>query len=94
MKQCFYCSDNFEPTVSRQIYCSDGCRQLATKEKAKQKRKPKRKNRVCANKGCSNLLSIYNDSNYCQECGFSEYLVIKEIAALKRRGHAKGQQTN
>ena len=33
MNNCKCCDNNFEPTVSYQIYCSPNCRDIATKEK-------------------------------------------------------------
>ena len=33
MKTCAWCANEFEPSVSYQIYCSPECREQATKEK-------------------------------------------------------------
>ena len=84
MKHCLYCSSLFDPAVTRQIYCSAQCRELATKENQSRKRKTKKKNRVCANKGCNNVLSMYNDSRYCSSCFFSEKILDVGLKEIKR----------
>lgn len=88
MKQCERCDTKFKPKVSYQIYCSDACREEATKEKIAEryqvKRRQKRigKVRLCQG-GCGTKLSIYNDSGFCANCNVSKKTVDKMIRELK-----------
>ena len=88
MKLCSWCDSTFRPTVSYQIYCSPECRTQATKEKIlerhkvlrRQKRKDKQ--RVCA-AGCGTILSMYNDSKYCDNCIIHQSLVDKKLKEIR-----------
>lgn len=88
MKQCERCDNRFKPKVSYQIYCSQQCREEATKEKIydryqitrRQKRKGKK--RKCLG-GCGVQLSIYNDSGFCSNCNVSRKAVEKMVKELK-----------
>jgi hypothetical protein len=88
MKICDWCSEEFEPNVSYQIYCSADCRELATKEKVneryQQKRRKKlaKKERRCLN-GCGTILSIYNDTGMCGSCLVNEKQVNSALKELK-----------
>lgn len=88
MKICNWCSNDFEPNVSYQIYCSVECRQLATKEKVNQRYQQKRRvkliqrERKCSN-NCGTNLSVYNDTGYCSSCMIDSKQVDKALKELK-----------
>ena len=88
MKICEWCSNEFEPNVSYQIYCSSECRDLATKEKVnqryqfKKRQKLSQKERRCAN-GCGTFLSIYNSNGFCSSCSINMKQVDKALKELK-----------
>ena len=88
MKLCSRCDNYFTPKVSYQIYCSELCREEATKEKIAERyqvtRRKKRigKIRKCLG-GCGVDLSIYNDSGFCSNCNVSKKTVDKMIKELK-----------
>jgi uncharacterized protein YmfQ (DUF2313 family) len=88
VKLCSRCDNRFEAKVSYQIYCSLECRDLATKEKIKERyqitrrQKRKGKNRKCLG-GCDTSLSIYNDSGFCANCNVSKKAVDKMMKELK-----------
>lgn len=88
MKLCSRCDNRFVPRVSYQIYCSESCREQATKEKIleryqitkRQKRKGKK--RLCFG-GCGTPLSIYNDHGFCANCNVSKKEVDKMLKQVK-----------
>ncbi len=88
MKLCSRCDNYFTPKVSYQIYCSESCREEATKEKIAERyqatRRQKRigKIRKCLG-GCGIDLSIYNDSGFCAGCNISKKAVDKMLKELK-----------
>lgn len=88
MKSCERCDSKFKPKVSYQIYCSEDCRDLATKEKIAERyqltRRQKRigKIRKCLG-GCGTQLSIYNDSGFCANCNVSKKSVDKMLREVK-----------
>jgi uncharacterized protein YmfQ (DUF2313 family) len=88
VKLCERCDKRFQPKVSYQIYCSQDCRDLATKDKIAERyqvsRRQKRigKVRRCLG-GCGVQLSIYNDSGFCSNCNVSQKAVEKMIKELK-----------
>jgi hypothetical protein len=88
MKNCSWCSVDFVPAVSYQVYCSKDCRDLATKEKiSKRYQESKRrvrseKERRCAG-GCGTMLSIYNDRNFCTSCMVNNKKVEKILKELR-----------
>lgn len=88
MKLCSRCDNGFEPKVSYQIYCSESCREEATKEKINERyqltRRQKRigKKRICLG-GCGTPLSIYNDSGFCVNCNVSKKAVDKMLKQIK-----------
>ena len=82
------CDIYFRPKVSYQIYCSNECREVATKEKIAERyqltRRSKRKGKIrkCLG-GCGVDLSIYNDFGFCSNCNVSAKEVNKMIKKLK-----------
>jgi uncharacterized protein YmfQ (DUF2313 family) len=88
VKSCERCDKKFKPRVSYQIYCSNGCRDEATKEKIAERylitRRQKRigKNRRCLG-GCGVKLSIYNDDGFCSNCNVSKKAVDKMLKEIK-----------
>jgi predicted nucleic acid-binding Zn ribbon protein len=88
MKICEWCSNEFDPNVSYQIYCSPECRELATKEKVnkryqlKRRQKLSHKQRKCSN-GCGTILSIYNSNGFCSSCSVNLKQVDKVLRELK-----------
>lgn len=96
MKLCSWCDTSFKPAVTYQIYCSEQCRELATKEKIAERHKVlKRKKRlgkvrVCRN--CQDQLSAYNDNLLCDSCEFDPVLVNKALKELKRLGIIEYEQ--
>jgi uncharacterized protein YmfQ (DUF2313 family) len=88
VKSCERCDKKFKPRVSYQIYCSNGCRDEATKEKIAERylitRRQKRigKNRKCLG-GCGVKLSIYNDDGFCSNCNVSKKAVDKMLKEIK-----------
>ena len=88
MKQCERCENRFTPKVTYQIYCSNECRDIATKEKIYYRyhivRRQKRigKVRKCLG-GCVVKLYIYNDDGFCSNCNVSKKSVDKMLKELK-----------
>jgi hypothetical protein len=88
VKSCNKCDKRFNPKVSYQIYCSDTCREKATKEKIAERyqitRRQKRigKIRRCLG-GCGVKLSIYNDDGFCSNCNISKKTVDKMLKQIK-----------
>lgn len=88
MKLCSRCDIYFLPRVSYQVYCSELCREEATREKIAERyqatRRQKRigKVRKCLG-GCNTSLSIYNDSGFCANCNVSAKQVAKMLKELK-----------
>ena len=88
MKLCSRCDTYFVPRVSYQVYCSELCREDATREKIAERyqatRRQKRigKVRKCLG-GCNTSLSIYNDSGFCANCNVSAKQVAKILKELK-----------
>lgn len=92
-KHCQWCDNQFQTSVSYQIYCCAECREQATKEKIAQRyaqtRRSKRlkKSRLC--KSCSIPLSAYNDDDLCSECLVNPFDVKKALKDIK--GFANGK---
>jgi hypothetical protein len=89
MKICDWCSNEFQPSVTYQIYCSVECREQATKEKVNNRYQKKKREKLAAQKrpcsgGCGTLLSIYNSSGYCSRCTDSKKVdrALKELRGL------------
>lgn len=93
MKNCKWCDNEFKTNISYQIYCSEECRDEATKEKIAQRyiqtrrQKRKGKNRVC--KKCESKLSIYNDDNLCAKCNINPGDVKKVLKEIKGMSNEK-----
>jgi hypothetical protein len=88
VKLCSRCDTYFLPRVSYQVYCSELCREEATRDKIAERyqatRRQKRigKVRKCLG-GCDTSLSIYNDSGFCANCNVSAKQVAKMLKELK-----------
>lgn len=88
MKLCNRCDTYFIPRVSYQVYCSDACREQATREKIAERyqatKRQKRKNKIrkCLG-GCGQQLSIYNDFGFCSNCNVSKKAVDKMLKQIK-----------
>lgn len=88
MKTCSWCANEFEPSVSYQIYCSSDCREVATKEKITERYQVNRiKNRLkrerrCSG-GCGTLISIYNENDFCTRCMVNKKKVNRSIKEIK-----------
>jgi len=93
----FDCEMHFNPRVSYQVYCSDQCRDLATKEKIAERyqitKRLKRKGKIrkCLG-GCEVSLSMYNDSGFCSNCNVAEKEVNKMLKKIK--GFIQYEQDN
>ena len=96
MKNCKWCDHQFESSVSYQIYCSETCREDATKEKIAQRyiqtrrQKLKGKNRVC--RQCGEKLSIYNDEPLCNKCNVNPLDVKKALKQIKGLSNDKSKR--
>lgn len=88
MKQCERCDTRFTAKVTYQIYCSEQCRDEATREKIAERykitRRQKRKGKIrkCLG-GCGQTLSIYNDDGFCSNCNISKKAVDKMLKQIK-----------
>lgn len=88
MKTCDWCGNNFDPSVSYQIYCSPECRESSTKEKVSERYKSKKmqsligKKRYCST-GCGTRLSIYNSKKRCNNCLINNDNIDKALRQLK-----------
>lgn len=93
MKNCKWCDREFESKISYQIYCSEECRDLATKEKIAQRyiqtRRQKRKGKTRVCKKCGDKLSIYNDDPLCSQCDINPNDVKKALKDI--RGLSNGR---
>jgi predicted nucleic acid-binding Zn ribbon protein len=94
MKTCQWCDAAFQPKVSYQIYCSDQCREAATKEKITQRYAIARRNKMMAKpklcKSCGKPLSVYNDEHLCSSCIVDPKQVSKTLREMK--GLANGKE--
>lgn len=93
MKNCQWCDAAFEPRVSYQIYCSDECRELATKEKIAQRYAMSRRNKMIGKtrncKSCGKPLSVYNDESLCSACVVDPTEVSKTLKEIKGMANGK-----
>ena len=88
MKICDWCSEEFQPNVKYQIYCSSECRELATKEKVAERYNRERRKKLAAKErrcagGCGTVLSMYNDSGFCSTCMVNEKKVNRALRELR-----------
>lgn len=93
MKNCQWCDATFQPRVSYQIYCSDSCREQATKEKIAQRYAMKRRNSMIGKtrncKSCEKPLSVYNDEQLCSVCVVNPSDVEKILKEIKRLANGR-----
>lgn len=88
MKLCSWCSNEFNPKVSYQIYCSVECRDEATREKISERYQINRikirseKKRKCSG-GCGINISIYNENGFCSNCMVNKKRVDQMLKQLK-----------
>ena len=88
MKICDWCSQDFEPKVSYQIYCCVDCREAATKNKIAERYQVNRiknrsaKKRKCSG-GCGTYISIYNNNGFCTKCMVNKRKVDQMLRELK-----------
>lgn len=94
-KCCEWCGNQFNTSVSYQIYCSVECREQATKEKIAERyavtRRKKRFGKVRSCKSCQQPLSAYNDEPLCQSCLINPTDVSKALREI--RGMASGKKS-
>jgi hypothetical protein len=87
VKNCKRCEKTFETKVTYQIYCSDICREQATKEKIASRyivaKRQKRIGKVRKCKNCENDLSIYNDEPICTFCLINPVEVVRALKKLR-----------
>lgn len=93
MKNCQWCDAAFKPRVSYQIYCSDECREAATKEKIAQRYAISRRNKLMrkprACKSCGKPLSVYNEDVLCSQCTVNPSDVSKTLKEIKGMANGK-----
>ena len=93
MKTCQWCDDAFTPRVSYQIYCSDKCRDEATREKIAQRYAISRRNRMIGKtrscKSCGLPLSAYNDEELCSACIVNPKDVFRTLKEIKGLANGK-----
>jgi hypothetical protein len=86
----FECDEYFKPKVSYQIYCSENCRDIATREKIAERYKAtrlqRRKNKVRKCRNCEEILSVYAEGPLCNFCNIDPKLVTKALKQLKQLG--------
>lgn len=98
MKLCnrFGCDNHFNPKVTYQIYCSESCREIATREKIAERyratRLQRRKNKVRKCRNCEELLSVYAEGPLCNFCNIDPKLVTKALKDLKKLGLMEYEQ--
>ena len=73
--KCAYkeCKKEFEAKTHNQKYCSDECCRTATNIKIREryysnKERLAGKKRVCKGRGCTTILSRYNELDICGKC--------------------------
>jgi hypothetical protein len=93
IKHCQWCDNQFETSISYQIYCSPACREAATKEKIAQRyaqtRRNKRLRKVRNCKSCDVPLSAYNDDELCGQCLVNPIDVKKMLKEIKGLANGK-----
>jgi len=91
--KCAYeeCGQEFKPKTHNQKYCSDECCRTATNQKLKDQYYEKKarlagKKRICKNKGCTVVLSRYNETSICDKCkGASKIAERNALIAMVKR---------
>ena len=93
MKNCQWCDAQFNPRVSYQIYCSDECRNLATRQKIAERYAISRRNKMMGKKrlcnSCGKPLSVYNDESLCSACVSDPKDIKRTLKEIK--GFANGK---
>jgi hypothetical protein len=93
MKTCQWCDAAFDPKVSYQIYCSEQCRDSATKEKITQRYAIARRNKMMSKpklcKSCNKPLSVYNDDLLCSSCVVNPKDVSRTLREMKGLANGK-----
>ena len=93
MKNCQWCDAAFKARVSYQIYCSDSCREEATREKIAQRYAISRRNKMIGKtrgcKSCGKPLSAYNDDQLCGSCVVNPTDVKKTLKEIKGLANGK-----
>lgn len=88
MKYCSWCSNEFEPSVTYQIYCSPECREFSTRNKIEERYRLSRRKRKNIQKkkcsgGCGTFISIYNENGFCNICMINRKKVDRMLKELK-----------
>jgi hypothetical protein len=87
MKHCQWCDTQFKTEISYQIYCSEKCRNSATREKVAERyaitRREKRMHKKRKCKSCGEPLSAYNDDALCSACVVNPSEVSKALKEIK-----------
>ena len=95
MKSCQACDKAFTPKVKYQVYCSDQCREVATKQKIAERYAMLRRKRLMEKKrfcrSCGTPLSAYNDDQICQACVVDPKEVNRILKQIK--GIANGKES-
>lgn len=95
MKSCQWCDAAFKPRVSYQIYCSDECREAATKEKIAQRYAIAKRNKMLKKprhcKSCNKPLSVYNEDVLCSQCIINPLDVSKTLKEIKGMANGKDE---
>lgn len=85
------CDSTFERRTHNQKYCSDECCRLATNDKMliryyEKKERKSGKPRKCLSSSCEQMLSRYNEGDYCASCitkqEVSDRLEIKRMLGI------------
>ena len=98
MKNCQWCDASFDPRVPYQIYCSDNCRDLATREKIAKRYAIARRNKLIGKERrcqlCNGILSAYNDSVLCLACLVNPKDVHKTLKQIRGLANGKSHPEN
>ncbi len=91
MKHCQSCDTQFKTSISYQIYCSEECRNNATREKVAQRyaisRRNKRMSKKRKCKSCAEPLSAYNDDQLCSVCIVNPGEVSRALREIRGLGN-------
>jgi len=91
MKHCKWCDGQFSTEISYQIYCSEECRNGATKEKVAERyaiaRRTKRMSKKRKCKACGGAVSAYNDDPLCSICTVNPSEVTRALKEIRGLGN-------
>jgi hypothetical protein len=91
MKHCKWCDGQFSTEISYQIYCSEECRNSATKEKVAERyaiaRRTKRMSKKRKCKSCGGPVSAYNDDPLCGACTVNPSEVTRALKEIRGLGN-------